>query len=200
MFKLNKELQKKIFYSLLLSLCYNILMSKYFTITDLENNLQIDIDFEVQDNSWSDLAELSLKISKILFNKLNLGKIAKHIEFSITLTNNQSIQKINLQYRGKDAATNTLSFPAQDIIEGKLEDFQIQDGFLSLGDVIFAYGVIEDEAKRDGKTFQDHFTHLLIHGLLHLFGYDHQNDQEAQEMENLETEILLSLDIKSPYE
>lgn len=175
-------------------------MSKYFTITDLEDNLKIDIDFEVQDNSWPDLAALSLKISKIIFNKLGLDKLAQSFEFSIILTDDNSIRKINSQYRAKDAATNTLSFPAQDIIANKFDDLQIHNGFLSLGDVIFAYGVIENEAKRDGKTFQDHFTHLLIHGLLHLLGYDHQNEQEAQVMENLEIQILLSLNIKSPYE
>ena len=174
-------------------------MSKYFTITDLEDNLKIDIDFEVQDNSWPDLKALPLKVSKIIFNKLGLDELTQHLEFSIILTDDESIRKINAQYRAKDAATNTLSFPAQDIIANKFDHLQIHNGFLSLGDVIFAYGVIENEAKRDGKTFLNHFTHLLIHGLLHLLGYDHQNEQEAQVMESLETQILLSLNIKSPY-
>lgn len=185
---------------LLLFMCYNKGMSEYFTITDSENSCQINIDFEVQDPAWPDLADISLKTSKAVFKKLEIDKLASHIEFSIILTDNKSIQKINLQYRDKDAATNTLSFPAQDIIANKLDNLQILDGFLSLGDIIFAYKVIEDEAIRDGKTFENHFTHLLIHGILHLVGYDHINDQEALEMESLEIDILANLNIKSPYQ
>lgn len=175
-------------------------MSEYYTTTDIDNNLKIDIDFEVQDRVWNNLSELSLKVSKIVFSRLGIHNYITHVEFSIILTDNSSIQKINSQYRAKDVATNVLSFPAQNIIINKLDDLKIQDGFLSIGDIIFAYGVVEDEAKRDGKTFQDHFVHLLIHGILHLFGYDHQEEKDAVVMEGLEAEILLSLGIKSPYE
>lgn len=175
-------------------------MSEYYTTTDIDNNLKVDIDFEVQDDVWNNLSELSLKVSKAVFSKLDIHNYITHVEFSIILTNNDAIQKINLQYLGKDKATNVLSFPAQDIIMNKLDDLKIQDGFLSIGDIIFAYKVVDDEAKRDGKTFQDHFTHLLIHGLLHLLGYDHQEDQDASQMESLEVEILSSFGIKSPYE
>lgn len=175
-------------------------MSKYCTITDIADNLRIDIDFEIQSDTWDDLSELSLEVSKAVFSELCISKYITNIEFSIILTDNNSIQKINLQYLGKDRATNVLSFPAQDIILNKLGDLKIQDGFLSIGDIIFAYGVIEDEIKRDGKLFQHHFTHLLIHGLLHLLGYDHQEDQDASIMEGLEVRILSNLGIKSPYE
>lgn len=175
-------------------------MSEYYTATDIAEEFRIDIDFEIQDDSWSDLSGLSLRVSNAVFNKLNICHHISHIEFSIILTDNSSIQKINSQYRAKDVATNVLSFPAQNIIINKLDNLKIQDGFLSIGDIIFAYEVIEDEAKRDGKTFQDHFVHLLIHGLLHLFGYDHQEEKDSVVMEGLETEILLSLGIKSPYE
>lgn len=175
-------------------------MSEYYTTTDIDNNLRIDIDFEVQDDVWGNLSELALKASKAVFSRLSIFKHITHVELSIILTNNDSIQKINFQYLGKDKPTNVLSFPAQDIIINKLGDLKIQDGFLSIGDIIFAYGVIEEEIKRDGNTFQNHFTHLLIHGLLHLLGYDHQEDQDAFEMESLEVEILSSLGIKSPYE
>ncbi len=175
-------------------------MSKYYTTTDIDSNLRIDIDFEVQDDVWGNLSELALKVSKAVFSKLDIYKYITHIEFSIVLTNNDTIQKINFQYIGKDKSTNVLSFPAQDIIIDKLGDLKIQDGFLSIGDIIFAYGVMEDEIRRDGNTFQNHFAHLLVHGLLHLLGYDHEEDQDAFQMESLEVEILSSLGIKSPYE
>ena len=69
-----------------------------------------------------------------------------------------------------------------------------------LGDIIFAYKIVEDEAQMQGKDFNNHFAHLLVHGILHLLGYDHQSDQEAMEMENIEVEILSTFNIKSPYE
>lgn len=178
-------------------------MSKYFTVTDIDNHLNINIDFEIQNRAWQDLADLErslIKISKRVFVKLGLSKSVTNVEFSIILTDNNAIKKINQQYRQKDKGTNTLSFPAQDIVVGQLDNLQIEDGFLFLGDIIFAYDVIKAESARDNKTFHDHFAHLLIHGLLHLFGYDHQNDQEALEMENLEIEILKDFNIKSPYE
>ncbi len=69
-----------------------------------------------------------------------------------------------------------------------------------LGDIIFAYKIVEEEAQMQGIDFNNHFAHLLVHGILHLLGYDHQSDQEAMEMENIEVEILSTFNIKSPYE
>lgn len=167
-------------------------MSEYLTITDS----YINIDFQVQDSSWPDLKDLAIKATKTVFQKLNINKLALQIEFSIILTNNDQIQEINYKYRNKNSPTNTLSFPAQDII---LDNIRFYDGFLYLGDIIFAYMVIKDEAIRDNKTFNDHFSHLLVHSLLHLLGYDHIEPSEAEIMENLEIEILSLLKIESPY-
>lgn len=179
-------------------------MAKNFSITDTNNNYVLDIDFEVQDSAWEEklenLTDWSIKVAKEALHKIGLTKYVDHIELSIILTDNSSIQKLNLQYRGKDKATNTLSFPAQDIKVNQLELFKFQDKFIMLGDIIFAHKIVEDEALNQGKLFNNHFAHLLIHGILHLLGYDHQSEKEAMIMENIETEILSTLSIKSPYE
>ena len=141
-------------------------MSKYFTATDLKDSCEINLDFEIQDDSWKKdlqtLTELSLQISKQIFSQLGLTKYASCIEFSVILTDNSSIAKINLQYLSKDKSTNVLSFPIQDIKASKFDELEILDGFVVLGDIIFAYGILKDESIRDGKTFYNHFAHLFV--------------------------------------
>lgn len=179
-------------------------MSKNITISDSKEGYTLDIDFDVQndiwDNKFEELTDLTIKISKEVLRKAGLNKHIKNAEISVMLADNQAIQKLNLQYRGKDKATNILSFPAQDITLKQSDKLNFPNGFVMLGDIIFAYKIVEDEAQMQGKDFNNHFAHLLVHGILHLLGYDHQSDQEAMEMENIEVEILSTFNIKSPYE
>lgn len=112
-------------------------------------------------------------------------------ELSLVLTDDAHIRVLNKQWRDQDKPTNVLSFPSAD------EDDD-EPGPL-IGDVIVAYETTAREAEEEGKSFEDHFTHLLVHGLLHLFGYDHIEDDEAEEMEALETEILAGLGVADPY-
>jgi len=173
-------------------------MSEYLNISAGIFNIDIDI----QDPSWKDkdrLQELVIKVSQVALSKLGLTKDAKTIEFSLILTDNDSIQKLNLQYRGKDSPTNTLSFPIHELDPKKLDKKIFHDGFIILGDIIFAFDVIEKEAKEQGKDFYNHFSHLLVHGILHLLGYDHESLEEAEVMEALEIDILSDLRIQSPY-
>jgi probable rRNA maturation factor len=173
-------------------------MSEYLNIS--AGILNIDID--IQDPSWKDkdrLQDLVIKVSQVTLNKLELIKEAKTIEFSLILTDNNFIQKLNLEYRGKDRTTNTLSFPIHDLDPTKLDKNIFHDGFIILGDIIFAFDVIEEEAKEQKKDFYNHFSHLLVHGILHLLGYDHESTEEAEIMEALEIEILSNLNIQSPY-
>lgn len=111
-------------------------------------------------------------------------------ELSLLLTDDARIRVLNRDWRGKDAATNVLSFPSADEDE--------EPGPL-LGDVVVAHETVAREAAAEGRSFDDHFAHLLVHGLLHLFGFDHETDDEAEEMEALETEILAGLGIADPY-
>jgi len=178
-------------------------MDKTYSIKEKTPDYILNIDFDIQDKSWLDningIQSIIMLTTKETFNHTKISKKAKEIEFSITLASNEIIQKLNLQYRQKDKPTNCLSFPAQEIDMKKINKIKFHDGFILLGDVIFAYDVIKNESLEQKKSFNDHFSHLLIHSLLHLHGFNHENDNEAKEMESLEVEILSSLGINSPY-
>lgn len=117
-------------------------------------------------------------------------KLARpHYAVATVLTDDQRIQELNLAYRKKDKPTNILSFP----------DGEDDDGEIYLGDLILAFETIKRESEEQKKQINDHLKHLLIHGFLHLLGYDHIQEQEAEEMEALEIEILTSIGIKNPY-
>lgn len=111
-------------------------------------------------------------------------------ELAIVLTNDAEQRDLNLQWRGKDSPTNVLSFP-------QIEPFGPVVGIL--GDITMARETLEREAADQGTSFADHFTHLVVHGFLHILGYDHLSDAEALQMESLETQILASLGIDDPY-
>ncbi len=104
---------------------------------------------------------------------------------TILLADDEKLRALNLSFRGKDAATNVLSFPA------RREDY--------LGDVALAHGVTAKEAQEQNKSFADHAVHLVVHGVLHLLGYDHVTTRDARVMEPLEIAILGELGIGDPY-
>ncbi len=119
-------------------------------------------------------------------------------EVSIRLTDDDEVHALNKQYRQKDKPTNVLSFPmVQDDLLGSLDNSD--DGEVLLGDIILARGVCEREAAEKGVTTQEHATHLIVHGTLHLLGFDHIDDGEADAMEDLERAALALLDIADPY-
>lgn len=115
----------------------------------------------------------------------------KDVEISIVLTDNVRMRELNNTYRGKDKPTNVLSFPGSAAHPAGVPAL--------LGDIILSHETILEESKRDHKAFNDHLTHLLIHGILHLCGYDHETEKSAAEMENLEISILGEFGICSPY-
>ena len=104
--------------------------------------------------------------------------------FCVLLADNRTLRRLNRDFRGKDKATNVLSFPGA-------------DGYA--GDIAIAHGVTKAEAKAEGKKFADHATHLVVHGVLHLAGYDHERLKDAKVMETLEVKILKRLGIADPY-
>jgi probable rRNA maturation factor len=119
------------------------------------------------------------------------GKKFGAAELSLILSNDKTVQKLNAQWRGKDAPTNVLAFASEDVSTGPAPTL--------LGDVVLAYETVAREAKEQGKALSDHFRHLVIHGVLHLLGYDHQADRPAKRMEALETRILALLGVADPY-
>ncbi len=115
-------------------------------------------------------------------------------EVSLLLCDDAFIRDLNRQHRGKDKPTNVLSYAQTDFYE----DIPAYDP-LPFGDIILAYETIVREAKEQGKSFEDHFTHLVVHGTLHLLGYDHETEDEAEEMESIEIAVLKEMGIENPY-
>ncbi len=122
------------------------------------------------------------------------------VEISVRLTDDAEVHKLNLAYRQKEKPTNVLSFPQIDpeLIESlSLTD----DGEVLLGDIVLAYGVVAREAAEKGVTVERHVVHLIVHGVLHLLGYDHElGEVEAEAMEAIEREALADLGIPDPYQ
>ena len=119
-------------------------------------------------------------------------------EVAVKLTSDEEVHGLNRAYRDKDKPTNVLSFPMvqHDLLEAT---GNTDDGEVLLGDIVLAEGVCAQEAADKGISVADHATHLIIHGTFHLLGYDHMEDAEAEAMEALETQSLLSLGISDPY-
>ena len=112
-------------------------------------------------------------------------------EMTIRLVDEAEARELNHTYRHKDYATNVLSFPSPQGPEANPEG--------QIGDIALAFGVCQREAIEQGKPFAHHLQHLVAHGVLHLLGYDHEGDEEAESMEALEREILATLDVPDPY-
>jgi probable rRNA maturation factor len=112
-------------------------------------------------------------------------------ELSVVLAEDASVQALNRDFRGKDTATNVLSFPGVSP--------EVTATAAHLGDIILAYGTVAREAEDEGKPFSHHLSHLVVHGVLHLFGFDHGTDAEAEEMEQHERVALLALGVPDPY-
>ncbi|MES0810309.1 rRNA maturation RNase YbeY [Roseibium sp. SCPC15] len=151
------------------------------------------IDLAIEAGSWPEegrLRSLAERAISAAFQKADLEAI-ENTEVSLLFTDDASIRKLNKQWRDKDKPTNVLSFPGSDPqgdVYGPL-----------LGDIVFANETVVREAEEMGVDFSDHLTHLTVHGLLHLFDYDHQENDEAELMESLEQSILAALGIDDPY-
>ncbi|MCA6107631.1 rRNA maturation RNase YbeY [Bradyrhizobium cenepequi] len=116
-------------------------------------------------------------------------------ELAVMLTDDSGIRTLNCNWRGIDKPTNVLSFPALQTTGAD----GLDDAPRMLGDIAIAYETTRKEADEEDKPFDHHLSHLAVHGFLHLIGYDHENDDDAEQMENLEREILAQLGIPDPY-
>lgn len=121
------------------------------------------------------------------------------IEIAVRLAEDEEVRKLNRDYRQKDKPTNVLSFPMvqPDLLESVTQNSD--DGEVILGDIILAHGVCAAEAEERGISVADHATHLIVHGVLHLLGYDHMGDAEAEAMEAMERAALANLGLHDPY-
>ncbi len=164
------------------------------------------MSIEIQENSarWSDidLAAIAGMAAQATFERLGLD--AEAVSLAILATDDAEIAELNAEFRGKPVPTNVLSWPATDLAAaepGGMPAMPHADVFgeIELGDVAISYDTCAREAKAAGKPVSDHVTHLIVHGLLHLLGYDHIRDPDATLMQGREVEILGKLGIDDPY-
>lgn len=151
----------------------------------------MSLTVEIEDAAWhvlpglEDLATASVRLALE-------GRGPKGDVF-VLFTSDAEIRAMNRDWRGKDQATNVLSFPAA-------QDMPLPQGEMPpLGDVVLAYETVAREASSQGKRVTDHVTHLIMHGMLHLLGYDHETEDEAELMENEERALLARLGVPDPY-
>ena len=142
------------------------------------------IEIEVEDAAWT--AALP-DVDAVVFRAATAALGAVEGDVVVLLTDDAGVQDLNARFRDKDRPTNVLSFPAA------------ESAFPHLGDVVLAHAYCAAEAEAQGKTLSDHLSHLVVHGVLHLLGRDHEDDAEAEEMEAEEREILAALGVADPY-
>ena len=148
--------------------------------------------------SWDELVRNAAEAAIAESAFPQLATADRSIEISVRLTGNEEVRALNAKWRGKDKPTNVLSFPMLD--DGDLLDANIAGREMLLGDIILARGICETEAAEKGVSLEDHASHLLVHGTLHLLGYDHHDEEETADMEARETRALGRLGIANPYE
>ncbi len=141
------------------------------------------IDIEIEDDAWT----TALPESEAVALAAAEAALGGDGGVAILLTDDATVADLNQRFRNKTGPTNVLSFPAPENPEGHL------------GDIALAYGVCAREAEEQGKPFAHHLQHLVAHGVLHLLGYDHLEEDEAEEMEDLERRILAGLGVPDPY-
>ena len=144
------------------------------------------IEVEIEDQAWSRALPGAEAVAERAARAALASDASANV--SLLLTSDDVVRDLNARFRGKDASTTVLSFPAPESARPHL------------GDIALAYGVCAREASEQGKPLAHHVTHLVAHGVLHLLGYDHEREDEAEEMEALGRRILAGLGIPDPYE
>lgn len=153
---------------------------------------QVEVDIAIGCEGWPEEAALMAMAKSAFSTAMDVLELEEQFNVSLLFTNDAAVQGLNRDWRGLDKPTNVLSFPAgTSPVEMEVE---------LLGDIALALETIQRESADEGKKFDHHLTHLLVHGFLHLCGYDHETgEDDAEEMETLERAILARLAIADPY-
>ncbi len=163
----------------------------------LEIALEADEEWD-SSRSWEALVRSAAEAAVAESAFPQLAQSPRAIELSVRLTGDDAVRALNAQWRGKDMPTNVLSFPLAD--EDELGAASSPGPEILLGDIVLAGGVCAAEAADKGLSIEDHAAHLIVHGTLHLLGYDHGDDAAAAEMEAREVRALAHLGLADPYE
>lgn len=163
----------------------------------------LNIDFILQFPEWQNFIDqhknIMSDIISVCFQKASISlQNTTHNNISLTFLDDDEIRHINNEWRGKDRATNVLSFPAFDTEELENKDY-LHAPMNEFGDVIIAWSYCKKEAETANIPFSEHIFHMVIHGILHILGYDHIEPQDAETMEALEIEILKQFGYENPY-
>jgi probable rRNA maturation factor len=164
-------------------------------MTQREPSAPPAIDLLVEARQWDGIADLESWVRRAV--EAALPPAQAHCALAVVLTDDESMRALNARFRGVDRPTNVLAFPASAPARRPAEERGGDPVFL--GDVVIAFETAKAEAAADGKEFGHHVAHLLVHGILHLLGYDHHSDAEAEAMEARERAILMRLDVPDPY-
>lgn len=152
----------------------------------ISNTLSLELDLQLA----TEVADLPSRAEFELWLNSALSGHKEQVEITIRIVDNQESQSLNNQYRGKDRPTNVLSFPFEAPAEIALP---------LLGDLVICAPVVAQEAKQQNKSLTAHWAHMVVHGCLHLLGYDHIEEEQAEQMESLEIQLLNELGFNNPY-
>ena len=159
----------------------------------ISSSEKLKLEITIQNQKlWKDLDNIFCMLVLDLLSKITEDKNELKKSASILLTDDLYMKEINKKWRKLEKATNVLSFPVNKHIK--------EEDYFFIGDIVLSYETILSECKLRKKSFKDHFLHLLVHGFLHLLGYNHDNKRNEKEMEELEVNYLSELNIKNPYE
>ena len=159
----------------------------------ISSSEKLKLEITIQNQKlWKDLDNIFCMLVLDLLSKITEDKNELKKSASILLTDDLYMKEINKKWRKLEKATNVLSFPVNKQIK--------EEDYFFIGDIVLSYETILSECKLRKKSFKDHFLHLLVHGFLHLLGYNHDNKRNEKEMEELEVNYLSKLNIKNPYE
>ena len=157
------------------------------------------LEFQITGAAWRRIPRLRARLQQAA--QVTAEHLPKKFHFPFTatvlLTGDAKVRQLNHDFRGIDKATNVLSFPQ--FTPAELPKFGKQSDGLEVGDIALAYAYTAKESKQNNKLLINHATHLVVHGLLHLFGYDHGHDHEAEKMEKMEIKIMKALGLPDPY-
>ena len=158
----------------------------------------MSVETVIEDPRWTalELPGLASQAAEATFAHLGLAGLS----LACLATDDARMAALNAEFRGKPTPTNVLSWPSEDLAPGRPGAVPTPPTQPEIGDIALSYATCAEEARTAGIALSDHVTHLVVHGILHLLGYDHETDQDADLMEKTEIAILTSLEISNPYD